>query len=763
MTIRLKITLAFFVLFVCFCSISFVLREQQKDFSQTARSDLTHVGDIARNIYDSASIGLDYSLKTQLDWARFMAAHQGQETFIGDLASQDQMQRTEDDLGIAMERAMNDSERLLASQAKAQIDNIVNAPSHTIALDDIKTVNSSLVSLTKFYEAKALKERVSIDDFLDQSDSQFLAYMKKSEAILIGAIGILTISLLIYYFIIHTIIPPLRRASSIANSIAVGYLDNEIVVKGHSETDDLLKSLQMMQLSLSEANDRAEQSLRETETSYYKMAETSAALNDANVKLGLLNVSVNTMLDALGQGLFSFGADGVCSDVYSKACLLFFDGNPSGQKVSEFLKCPADEAQATDRLLEFMFQGNGLAVSPEELLALFPQKYTHSNDLSVSLSYRPIYYNNGSVQSVLVVATDHSAEEAALHLLDNREHEALRVLRISGNRNLFIQFYRSITDYCDSLNTPAFDWTSLKKIKLDIHTLKGNASIFHLQDVVNILHELETALDNAADLGEYKKHIIEALPSLLPAINKVHGQACSVLGKDFDRQGATRILSLASLKAQVALLKSLGVDEAVYKGFVTTLIGEPIHNKLEAFDVGIQELAERYDKGIAACRYTGENFPIYTEAYGALFATFTHIARNIIGHAVDEVETRKELGKGEKLAIVIHTEKFVRDAAEWCRLSFSDDGKGINVVELRAKLMDRGHTDVVASMSDQAVMNFIFDDGLSTKETADELSGRGIGLSAVKDELQKMGGNVSVTSQLLYNTKIMMEFPLVWA
>ena len=185
---------------------------------------------------------------------------------------------------------------------------------------------------------------------------------------------------------------------------------------------------------------------QQTKLALHNLEHSSAELNEVNAKQERLNLSISAMLNALGQGIFSFDANGLCSNIYSKACLTLIEGAPANKNIADVLRVPDDLRETTMSLLQIIFSGTSAAFS-DELFALLPRTFPHSEGLAISLDYRPILDFSHHVQSVLVIATNHTEERTALKLSRDREAAAHMVLRISGNRNMFTRFFASINTY----------------------------------------------------------------------------------------------------------------------------------------------------------------------------------------------------------------------------------------------------------------------------------------------------------------------------
>ena len=93
----------------------------------------------------------------------------------------------------------------------------------------------------------------------------------------------------------------------------------------------------------------------------------------------------------------------------------------------------------------------------------------------------------------------------------------------------------------------------------------------------------------------------------------------------------------------------------------------------------------------------------------------------------------------------------------------SDDGKGIDpkmIMNKVSKIEDFKGTDF-KKLSDREILNFIFHQGFSTKEDSNTISGRGIGMNAVRKEVEAIGGKIIVKSKLGYGVEFIIKLPFL--
>lgn len=178
-----------------------------------------------------------------------------------------------------------------------------------------------------------------------------------------------------------------------------------------------------------EYEERVKMALRNLEIS-------SGELNDANYRLEDLNMAINAMLDSLGQGLLFFDEKGVCSDVFSKACLSLFETNPAGKNIADVLRLDAEKRRVFVEIQSMLFTRKKSQLSFDEIMALAPASYEHSDGLRVTLAYRPVFGRDGQLSKVVLIATDRTSEQTALQKLaaGTQAQEALRAAKEVAER-----------------------------------------------------------------------------------------------------------------------------------------------------------------------------------------------------------------------------------------------------------------------------------------------------------------------------------------
>lgn len=138
-----------------------------------------------------------------------------------------------------------------------------------------------------------------------------------------------------------------------------------------------------------------------------------------------------------------------------------------------------------------------------------------------------------------------------------------------------------------------------------------------------------------------------------------------------------------------------------------------------------------------------------------------HMIRNAIDHGIETAERRAEVGK--PLAGTIALNAFQK--GNHVMIEVEDDGRGIDEVALVEKAVTSGKIarSEASELVRDEILALIFVPGLSTREQADDLSGRGVGMDIVKTNINKLGGVIDVHSETGIGTKMAITLPITLA
>ena len=137
----------------------------------------------------------------------------------------------------------------------------------------------------------------------------------------------------------------------------------------------------------------------------------------------------------------------------------------------------------------------------------------------------------------------------------------------------------------------------------------------------------------------------------------------------------------------------------------------------------------------------------------------THLVRNSLDHGIETPEVRRAKGKPETGTLRLNA---LHDSGHIV-IQIADDGAGLDAEKIRVKAEANGLIQPGQNLSKRELFRLIFEPGLSTKEQASNLSGRGVGMDVVKRNIEALRGSVEVDSEADKGTLVTIQLPLTLA
>jgi two-component system, chemotaxis family, sensor kinase CheA len=174
----------------------------------------------------------------------------------------------------------------------------------------------------------------------------------------------------------------------------------------------------------------------------------------------------------------------------------------------------------------------------------------------------------------------------------------------------------------------------------------------------------------------------------------------------------------------------------------------------------VRDLSSKLGKHVELV-LTGRDTELDRTVVDALGDPLVHLVRNSLDHGIESPEQRKASGKPETARVEITA----RHAGGNVEISVSDDGRGIDPAGVAKKALERGliTAEQVESFDMRAAIEVLFSAGFSTAEETSDISGRGVGMDAVRTTIRELGGEVVLTSALGEGTTALIRLPLTLA
>ena len=152
----------------------------------------------------------------------------------------------------------------------------------------------------------------------------------------------------------------------------------------------------------------------------------------------------------------------------------------------------------------------------------------------------------------------------------------------------------------------------------------------------------------------------------------------------------------------------------------------------------------------------GEDAGIERSLQQRLYEPLLHIVRNSVCHGIESPEERTQAGKPVVGTITLEA----KSGADLFVIEIRDDGRGLDYDAIRRRGVERGLLAADQAASREELSQLIFRPGFSTRQTANQVAGRGVGMDVVASTLQRMRGWLEVDSEPKKGTRIRLSFPL---
>lgn len=380
---------------------------------------------------------------------------------------------------------------------------------------------------------------------------------------------------------------------------------------------------------------------------------------------------------------------------------------------------------------------------------------------SLALSWSPICNDADVIEKLMVCVRDVTelkrlAQEAGAQ---RRELEIIgQVLAVSQEK--WHEFVRQAREFIARNRSPlqstaGRDGAVIAELFRNMHTIKGNGRTYGLLHLTQVVHDAEQALDvlrNDAAAAWDCDALLADLGKVETALEEYARVNDHTLGRRGPgrRGGVERFLMVEKAEVAASLKTIRGVDphntaamrDALREvGRSLSLIGTETPAQVLGGTIGsLPSLAAELGKEAPQVTVHDHGVRLRTQIAATLRNAFTHLLRNSVDHGLEPAADR--VAHGKPAAGQIEIDVSLHEAA--LRIALRDDGRGLALAAIRAKALERGLVQADATLDDAAIAQLIFLPGFSTAQKLTEVSGRGVGMDAVKDFLKSEGGEVAI-------------------
>src|SRR3984893_13858740 len=210
---------------------------------------------------------------------------------------------------------------------------------------------------------------------------------------------------------------------------------------------------------------------------------------------------------------------------------------------------------------------------------------------------------------------------------------------------------------------------------------------------------------------------------------------------------------------KVPLQRLSNVTAELQEGVMKTRM-QPIGNAWQKLPRVVRDLATELGKEIELEMHGAET-ELDRQVLDLIKDPLTHMVRNSADHGLETPEDRRRAGKAEKGTIRLSA----YHQGGYIIIEIADDGRGLDVERIKAKAVANGLASEaeVEKMTEVQIQRFIFTPGFSTAAKVTSVSGRGVGMDVVRNNIDQIGGTIDVKSAVGEGSSFTIKIPLTLA
>jgi two-component system chemotaxis sensor kinase CheA len=441
------------------------------------------------------------------------------------------------------------------------------------------------------------------------------------------------------------------------------------------------------------------------------------------------------VLDNVNQGFLTIDRHGVMSAERSRIVERWLGVANDNARFVDYVgtRRPSFAASFSDAWSEVVEGVMPLELTIDQL----PKRFT-ADGSHYAVECKPIE-TDGSFDKALVVISDVTAD-VERERLEAQQRDVLSVLgRVASDKNSVLEFVDEANAIVAGIEAGG---VSLPELKRAIHTLKGNTLLFGITTIGSLCHELESSID-----AEKQAPSTTELEELVGRWRTFCATLHTLLGESGQRRLEIEDDEYDGVLR--ALRHEVPHDQVVER--IASWRLEPTKKRLKRIAEQAQGIARRLNKAPLRVDILDHELRLDPERWAPFWSAFVHVVRNAVDHGIESPDERLAAGKSASGRLELKTASH----GGHFKIEISDDGRGVDWDAIADKAGRLGLRHETSS----DLVEALFADGLSTKHDVSELSGRGVGLGAVRAACAALGGTVKVESVPNQGTRFEFSFP----
>jgi two-component system chemotaxis sensor kinase CheA len=342
-------------------------------------------------------------------------------------------------------------------------------------------------------------------------------------------------------------------------------------------------------------------------------------------------------------------------------------------------------------------------------------------------------------RGLLIVVNDITAQ--LLRARQESEQAELMALfhGFTADRTGFLSFFEEATRMLEALREGSADLATRKRL---YHTIKGNAGLAGFGAVAQLCHDAEDKL--AEGDTDAVSAVLEALCARWTVLQSALAELMRERGRDMIDVQARELDDLLKTLRGV-------VPPAIWDRMADWRL-EPAERPLTRLAEYARSLSQRLGRGDLEVVIESNGLRLDPHHWGGLWSELVHVIRNAVDHGLESAEDRSAAQKSPRPRLRLAT----KAAGDHLVIEIEDDGRGIDWEAVKRVASAKG----LPCETLEDLTNTLFCSSVTTRDVVTTTSGRGVGLAAVRQRVDALGGDIKLATAAGQGTLFHLTFPL---
>lgn len=450
--------------------------------------------------------------------------------------------------------------------------------------------------------------------------------------------------------------------------------------------------------------------------------------------------TIRVILDNVKSGFMLVNRDLLIEEGFTRSCEdILAKPIATGQNFVELFDLSPRRQEHFELSISQVFDD----LMPEEVTLKQIQGRMPVGDRVLSLQGSIVRSEQGNVQAILFTLTD-STELVHIEAQAKLNQTLLNIMQDKRSfKNFLADTFRQLQHAQTYLEQHQQD-----EVNAILHTLKGNFAAYGLDEIADVIHETE-------ELSELQPTDLEQISHLMETFIERYQDILEIDAQTLDEKVyMLRDRNFRNLEERLQQTGAPTNTLSVCHDWIEDVKLVTFKDLMGPIQKVAQRLASKLGKRIDL-HIEGEHLRVDANRYRLVFQNLIHLIRNSIDHGIEDAEDRGPKPATGQIRIAIDRNN------EELRIMVFDDGQGLDIERIRDIAAERSLVPPgeLEKMADEDVAHLIFKPGFSTRNQVTNISGRGVGMSALEQAVHNLDGDIQITSERGLGTKFTIVIP----